>query len=84
MGSSHGIFECCKNVSIDRHATHLFNAGIKFFAEALGVEVPEDDPAEDGGDGGVGEQVDVQRVEVANEATWVRCEPAHSINKSLT
>ena len=47
----------------------MLDAGVELFAEAFGVEVPEDDPAEDGRHGGAGEQVDVQRVEVSDEAT---------------
>ena len=47
----------------------MLDAGVEFFAEAFGVEVPEDDPAEDGRHGGAGEQVDVQSVEVSDEAT---------------
>lgn len=48
---------------------NLLNARVKLFAEPLSVEVPEDDPAEDGVDGGVGEQIDVEGVEVPDEAT---------------
>ena len=48
---------------------NLFNAGVELFAEPLCVEVPEDDSAEDGVDGGVGEEVDVEGVEVPDEAT---------------
>ena len=60
---------CCKTVKCSCHSTHLLDAGVELFAEAFGVEVPEDDPAEDGRHGGAGEQVDVQRVEVSDEAT---------------
>lgn len=46
----------------------MFNAGVELLAKSLRVEVPEDDPAEDGRHRSVGEQVDVQRVEMSNEA----------------
>ncbi len=39
----------------ERWKKNLLNARVKLFAEPLSVEVPEDDPAEDGVDGGVGE-----------------------------
>ncbi len=48
----------------------LFNARVELFAEPFGVEVPQDDPAEDGSHRRVREVVDEQRVEVADETTW--------------
>ena len=51
----------------------LFDAGIELFAEPFGVEVPEDDPAEDGRHSRVREVVDVQRVEVPDETTLKKC-----------
>ena len=48
---------------------YLFYAGVKLLAEPLGVQVPEDDPGEDCGDGRVVKVVDVDRVEVSHEPT---------------
>ena len=64
-----------KNTLISLHLIHLesedlfclFYAGVKLLAEALGVQVPEDDPGEDGGDGRVVKVIDVDCVEVAHE-----------------
>ena len=56
-----------KLVDLQGGAHHLLDAGVELLAEALGVQVPEDKPREDGGNGGVLEVVNVERVEVAHE-----------------
>ena len=49
-------------------SNHLRNAGVKLLAEASGVQMPENNPAEDCDDGGVGQLVNVEGVEMAHES----------------
>jgi len=48
-------FESFQKIVNSKDEKNLLNARVKLFAEPLCVEVPEDDPAKDGVDGGVGE-----------------------------
>ncbi len=54
-------------VDVEGGGDNLIYAGIELLAESLRVQVPEDNPAEDGRDRRVREQVDVDRVEVPDE-----------------
>ena len=57
-----------KFVNFKSGTDNLFNAGIKFFAEPLCIQMPENNSAEDWGDGGIGEKVDIENIEMSTES----------------
>lgn len=54
-------------VHVQGGVDYLADAGIELLAESLGVQVPQDDPTEDGHDRIVRHQVHVQRVKVPHK-----------------